>query len=156
MSAHQRRKGAEGERDAARYLWACACLTVERNARNGVKDAADLVGDGMVFEVKRRKSLAFHKFLKQAGKPLTDDWGKVRSDGTLCGVLSREDNGAWALTIPLWQAWTLFHLMQEGKANAKARREMAQHQQIHAGALPDLSALQHGLQCGSTPPNPNP
>ena len=145
MGAMQRRKGAQGERDAKDYLWACACLRVERNARNGVKDAADLVGDGMVFEVKRRKSLAFHKFIKQAGKPITDDWGKVRPDTTLIGVLSREDNGCWALTIPLWQCWTLFHLMQEGKHNAATRRTVAPDKLGNAEALPSVPALQHGV-----------
>ena len=153
MGAWQRRKGAAGERDAKDYLWSCACLTVERNARNGIKDAADLVGDGMVFEVKRRKRLAFHNFLRQAGRPITDDWGKVTPDGTLMGVLSREDNGCWAITIPLWQCWTLWHLMNEGRNNAKARREMVAHKQVHSGALPDLPKVQDGVQLGSSPPH---
>lgn len=148
MGAYQRRKGAVGERDAVHYLQACTGLKVERNARNGVEDAADLVGDGMVFEVKRRKRLAFHEFLRQAGRAVQKD-GKLVPESTLRGVLSREDQGQWVLTIPLWQCWILFHAMKEAHETNKARQQMEWSKQISKGTLSSVPALPDGVQLGS-------
>jgi hypothetical protein len=145
MGAFERRKGAVGERDAVHYLRGCTGLIVERNARNGVEDAADLVGDGMVFEVKRRKRLAFHEFLRQAGRAVQKN-GKVVPEPTLMGVLSREDQGQWVLSIPLWQCWTLWHMMKEAYEANQARQQVEYAKQISTSTIPNLPALPDGVQ----------
>lgn len=145
MGLHQRRKGAAGEREAAQHLFFNTGIKTERNARNGVKDAADLVGPGIAIEVKRRKSLAFHRFLDQAGKLIKNKEGEIKGcEATLIGVLSREDNGHWHLTIPLWQAWTLWNLMNEKRETA--RQLVAQHQQKLQAASSSVPALPTGVQ----------
>jgi hypothetical protein len=145
MGAMQRRKGAAGERDAAQNLKFNTGLIVERNARNGVAGAADLVGEGIALEVKRRKRLSFHRFLDQAGKHIKNSRGEiVGCEATLIGVLSREDNGFWHLTIPLWQAWTLWNLMNEQRE--KTRQRMAQHQQSLQASVPSVPELQPSVQ----------
>lgn len=144
MGAMQRRKGAVGERDAAEDLRSCTGLEVQRNARNGVLDAADLVGDGMVFEVKRRKRIAFHEFLRQAGRAIQKD-GRTVPENILRGVLSREDHGQWVLTIPLWQCRMFFEAMHDAQQTRKARATMELAKQISSGAVPDLPALPHGV-----------
>lgn len=90
----QRTKGAVGEREAAAALSAQG-IGVSRLARNGVDGAADLGGDGVVVEVKRRRRLAqLTRWMSQA----QDACDTTHQLGI---VMMREDDGEWIVCVRL-------------------------------------------------------
>lgn len=98
MGASHRRKGANGEREAAAALRAQG-ICVTRQARNGVDGSADLAGDGIVCEVKRRNGgLTSARWLEQSCA------ARVNADDVAI-LLQREDQGAWLLTLKLADLW---------------------------------------------------
>ena len=97
MGRHQRNKGARGEREAVDALGDVGII-VERNARNGLS-TADLVGDGVSVEVKRRARIPQDAWLQQA---IDASAGK-----TLPMMVMRSDGGKWILCIELARLETL-------------------------------------------------
>jgi len=91
MSASQRRKGAVGEREGAAVCEIFG-LNVSRQARNGVDGGADLAGDGIVIEVKRRTAMVLEGWMKQAEE------SRVRPID-IAVVLARQDSSDWILSI---------------------------------------------------------
>lgn len=95
MSAYQRRKGAVGEREAAQELCDSVGLIVTRQARNGIDGGADVAGDGIIVEVKRREGgLVIENWLQQAER------SRVRPIDVPI-VLARADNCAWIVSVRL-------------------------------------------------------
>lgn len=97
MGRHQRQKGVRGEREAADCLSSIG-IAVERLARNGVDGASDLAGQGIVVEVKRRRSLIAEKWLSQCEESLSG-YSRTNDPETLCALMMRGDNGRWILAI---------------------------------------------------------
>lgn len=96
MGAQQRRKGANGEREAAAALRALG-VHVERTARNGVDMGVDIQGSGLAVEVKRRrKSAGVVRWLGQARAA-----AKATRLPLTPVVLTRGDNEAWTLILAL-------------------------------------------------------
>lgn len=92
----QRRKGANGEREAAAALRALG-ITVVRTARNGVRDGVDVQGANLAVEVKRRKRApAFQRWLDQAGAA-----ARGGPPNATPIVLARGDATEWALVVRL-------------------------------------------------------
>lgn len=95
MGAYQRRKGACGEREAAQELCDSVGLIVSRQARNGIDGGADVAGDGIIVEVKRRDGgLIVETWLQQAER------SRVRPVDVPI-VLARADNCAWIVSVRL-------------------------------------------------------
>ena len=95
MSASQRRKGAVGEREAATELCEAVGLIVTRQARNGVDGGADVAGDGITVEVKRRDGgLIVETWMQQAER------SRVRPIDVPV-VLARADACAWIVSVRL-------------------------------------------------------
>lgn len=95
MTAYQRTKGANGEREAAKELAEFTGLIVTRQARNGVAGGADVAGDGIVVEVKRRGGgLIIENWLKQA------EASRVRPIDVPI-VLARADSKEWIVCVRL-------------------------------------------------------
>lgn len=95
MSTYQRRKGAVGEREAAQELCDSVGLIVTRQARNGIDGGADVAGDGIIVEVKRRDGgLIVETWLQQAER------SRVRPIDVPI-VMARADNCAWIVSLRL-------------------------------------------------------
>lgn len=96
MGKASRDKGKRGEREArdqVRELWSCpGCV---RTAQVSGKYAGDLMGgpEGLHLEVKRYKRIVSYDWMIQASEDKAPEEVPV--------VLSKEDRGAWCLTIPL-------------------------------------------------------
>jgi hypothetical protein len=99
MGAHQRRKGASGEREAADVLSEATGRLWSRSigqTRRGGSEAPDVYCDdipGLHCEVKRGKAISLWAALRQA----TDDAGADR----LPWVLARLDRGEWVVVVRL-------------------------------------------------------
>lgn len=91
MGLAQRRKGANGEREASDAL-AAHGLCCPRNARAGVDDACDLIGEGISIEVKRRNRLAIDGWMAQALRSKCS-----RND--IHALCMRSDHGQWLLCV---------------------------------------------------------
>lgn len=96
MGAKQRRKGANGEREAAARLRELG-IDAARTARNGVRDGVDVQSAYLAVEVKRRKRApAFQKWLEQAHAATAAS----KSNATPI-VMVRGDDTPWAIVIRL-------------------------------------------------------
>ena len=98
MSCNSKKKGSEGERQAAKALNAVLPHAKARRAQQycGTETAADLVCeglDGVMVEVKRREAMNIHKVMKEAQATSTD--------AQLPIILHRKDGEEWLLTIRL-------------------------------------------------------
>ena len=93
MSATERRKGADGEREVAAILRQHH-LPVDRTVNNsGVFLRGDLTGvEGYHIEVKRQETLRLPTWLRQAA----DDCGDA-----VPVVAFRQNRGDWFATLPL-------------------------------------------------------
>lgn len=93
MSASQRRKGQAGEREAAAMLaeeFGVACKRTLDQPREG---GCDVHLPPFSIEVKRRKNLALHGWVKQAEKAL-------EGPRTIPIVLARGDGQGWLAIVP--------------------------------------------------------
>lgn len=98
MACNAKRKGSEGEREAAHALNAVLPHAKARRAQQfaGHHTAADLVCeglDGVMVEVKRRQSMNIHKVMSESVQHC--------KDGVLPMILHRKDNEQWLMTIRL-------------------------------------------------------
>ena len=108
MSAYQRRKGAVGEREAAQELCDSVGLIVTRQARNGIDGGADVAGDGIIVEVKRRdgRGLIIETWLQQAER------SRVRPIDVPI-VMARADNCAWIVSLRLADLGDFVQVIEE-------------------------------------------
>ncbi len=95
MSARERRKGAEGERELVELLRAHGWMAARRNFGSGSAGGGDVAGGpgGVHFEIKRTERLNVHAAMRQAeadAQP-TD----------LPVVAHRRSRGPWLATLPL-------------------------------------------------------
>ena len=98
MACNAKRKGSEGERQAAHALNA---VLPHAKARRSVQyaghhTAADLVCEGLpgiMVEVKRKQSLNLHRTMDKSLEDCTEDQTPV--------ILHRKDNCEWLLTVRL-------------------------------------------------------
>ena len=98
MACNAKRKGSEGERQAAHALNAVLPHAKARRAQQfaGHHTAADLVCEGLpgiMVEVKRRQALNLHKTMDKSLEDCTEDQTPV--------ILHRKDNCEWLLTVRL-------------------------------------------------------
>ncbi len=98
MACNAKRKGSEGERQAAHALNAVLPHAKARRAQQycGHSTAADLVCEGLpgiMVEVKRKQSLNLHKTMDKSLEDCTEDQTPV--------ILHRKDNCEWLLTVRL-------------------------------------------------------
>ena len=98
MACNAKRKGSEGERQAAHALNAVLPHAKARRAQQfaGHHTAADLVCEGLpgiMVEVKRKQSLNLHKTMDKSLEDCTEDQTPV--------ILHRKDNCEWLLTVRL-------------------------------------------------------
>ncbi len=110
MSAMQRRKGANGEREAAAALTAIG-ISAERTARNGVHDAPDVTATGLRVEVKRRRRMIHHSWMGQA-------LATRGCDTDVVAVMSRPDGGEWLVTVRLSDLIRMSHLVRATAAES--------------------------------------
>jgi hypothetical protein len=98
MGREQRRRGAEGEREAAVAVTQHLGVPAERSARNGVKGASDLqtAMRGWNWEVKRRKKAAVDRLLTHAQ---VDAGAEFQGNNAV--LLVRVDRGEWIMSIRL-------------------------------------------------------
>ena len=102
---NSRRKGKDGELEAARALREHLGLPVTRAAQHSGKEQADLRGvPGLHFEVKRRRRIGAIGFLDQArdesgtGGEL---WARSSRGGDVPVVLMRQDGDDWVIMLGL-------------------------------------------------------
>lgn len=101
MSAAQRRKGAAGEREAARALARALGVTPPARNLSQARDGGhDLTIGPYTVEVKRRQRLGLARWMEQA-VAANRRQNKHEVVARLPAVLCREDNGAWLFTIRL-------------------------------------------------------
>lgn len=116
MGVSQRRKGAVGEREAQEAL-AAHGICAPRQARNGVAGGADLAGDGIVVEVKRRKGLiAIESWLAQAETA-------AQPTGALPCVMCRSDSRRWILALRLDDLSDFVRLLSQHRCELMAGGE---------------------------------
>jgi O-succinylbenzoate synthase len=92
MSASQRRKGQVGEREAAALLtdeFGTLCKRTLDQPREGGCDIASL--PGFSIEVKRRKKLGLHAWMKQA---------REGAGTSIPLVMCRGDGQEWLVVVP--------------------------------------------------------
>lgn len=91
MSASQRRKGAVGERELAEKM-ASIGIKAQRNARNGVNQAEDILHSliGVHVECKRVERLNLHDAMKQA---------EIAAGCKVPTVWHRRNRGPWLVTL---------------------------------------------------------
>jgi len=91
VSASERRKGAAGERDAAKALKAIG-IHAQRSARNGVHHAEDVQHAlaGVHIEVKRTERLRLAEAMQQAQDAAGD---------RLPAVMHRKNRAPWLVTL---------------------------------------------------------
>ncbi len=112
MSCNSRRKGKNGELEAAKILNDLLPHAEARRSQQfkGDKTAADLTCPGlpnMQFEIKRRQSMNLHTVMKKS----LEDCG----DGDVPVILHRKDNEEWLMTIRLEDLpAAMFNLLREG------------------------------------------
>lgn len=101
MSASQRRKGAEGEREFLAWLRTQTGAAVHRALGQARDGGADAVLDDVVFEVKRRRAIAPLRWMEQVARAAGTEQVPVvamREDG--CRewfvLLRASDFVAWA------------------------------------------------------------
>lgn len=107
---NSRRKGKDGELEAARALREHLGLPVTRAAQHSGKEQADLRGTpGIHWEVKRRKRIGAMQFAEQA-------WDEARDDDVPV-VLMREDGSTeWQVMIPLGQLERFIERLRPSRA----------------------------------------
>lgn len=93
MAASQRRKGQQGEREAAALLSAEFGTVCKRTLDQPREGGSDINLAPFAVEVKRRKSLGIHAWLKQA-QAATNDTHRIPI------VLARGDGQEWAAIVP--------------------------------------------------------
>ena len=96
MSASQRRKGADGEREVVELLHAHGWPQARRNFGSGSAGGGDVVEgpEGVVLEVKRHRGrLDLPKAVRQAEQ--------AAGDHDLAIVAHRRDGEPWRATLPL-------------------------------------------------------
>ena len=98
MACNAKRRGSEGERQAAHALNAVLPHAKARRAQQfaGHHTAADLVCEGLpgiMVEVKRKQALNLHKTMDKSLEDCTEDQTPV--------ILHRKDNCEWLLTVRL-------------------------------------------------------
>lgn len=98
MACNSRRKGANGELEAAHALNDVLPHAKARRAQQfaGHHTAADLVCEGLpgiMVEVKRKQSLNLHKTMDKSLEDCTEDQTPV--------IIHRKDNCEWLLTVRL-------------------------------------------------------
>ena len=104
MGAHQRRKGASGEREAADVLSETTGMLWRRTigqTRRGGCEAPDIYCDdlpGLHCEVKRGKAVSLWAALRQAQEDA--------APGAVPWVLARLDCGEWVVMVRLADLWT--------------------------------------------------
>lgn len=90
MSASQRLKGAEGEREACRLLSEEFGLPVARKLGQARDSGEDIELGPFTIEVKRRKRIG-----------MAYDWiAQVSAAGDRPVVMCREDGGEWLVIVP--------------------------------------------------------
>ena len=96
MSASERRKGAEGEREVVELLRACAWPQAHRNFGSGSAGGGDVAHgpEGVVLEVKRHRGrLDLPSAIRQVEA--------AAENSALPVVAHRRDGESWRATLPL-------------------------------------------------------
>lgn len=93
MGASQRRKGQVGEREAAALLTDEFGVQCKRTLDQPREGGSDIDLQPFAVEVKRRKSLGLHAWVKQA-KAATDEKHRIPI------VMCRGDGQEWLVVVP--------------------------------------------------------